>query len=131
MPLIFPNIVKEKTSTVGTGSLVLTGAVPSHFTFAERCSNLDTFYYRISDGAHQEGGLGTYNSIANTVARTTVYFSTLGGTTKISCSGHAKVWIDVLGEWRDRWDRRRRRRWRSMGDHHRYALQPGGFANRP
>lgn len=100
MALKFPNLVCERTSTIGQGDLHLIGAVPPNFTFAAKVANGAQFYYRISEGSKQEGGIGTYVSSTNVVQRTTVQFSSAGGTTKISLtSGRAKVWIDVLGDY--------------------------------
>jgi hypothetical protein len=99
MPFKFPNLVQERSATTGTGDVVLAGAVSGYFTFASVLSDGDTFFYRIQNGSSVEGGIGTYHSGANSVSRTTVRFSSAGGTTKISLTGNSRIWIDVLGEW--------------------------------
>jgi hypothetical protein len=50
MALVFADLVRETTSTTGTGTLTLTGAVTNYQSFAA-IGNANTTYYRIISGA--------------------------------------------------------------------------------
>lgn len=72
MALIFADRVQETTSTTGTGSLALGGALTGFQTFNAMMANNDTCYYSLNDGlGGWEIGLGTYQD-TDTLARTTV-----------------------------------------------------------
>lgn len=76
MALVLKDRVKETTTTTGTGTVTLAGAVTGFDAFSE-IGNSNTTYYVI---AHQtadewEVGLGTYTSSGTTLARTTVLSS--------------------------------------------------------
>ena len=66
--------VRETTTTTGTGTIDLDGAVTNFETFAANLSNSDTTYYAIVDNTNGafEVGLGTFSTGSpNTLARTT------------------------------------------------------------
>lgn len=90
MALVFADLVQETTSTAGTGTLTLTGAVAGFQTFAA-IGSANTTYYRIKSGNDSEVGLGTYTSAGTTLSRDTVLYSTAGGTTKITVAAGATV----------------------------------------
>lgn len=90
MALVLSDLVQENTSTTGTGTLTLTGAVSGYQTFAA-IGNANTTYYRIKSGTDSEIGIGTYTSAGTTLSRDTVLYSTAGGTTKITVAGGATV----------------------------------------
>jgi len=71
MALKIADRVKETTTTTGTGTVTLLGAITNFETFSANLSNSDTTYYAIVDNTNGafEVGLGTYSS--NTLARTT------------------------------------------------------------
>ena len=75
MALVLRNRVQETTTTTGTGSLSLGGAATGYQTFSSALSNADTTYYQVTDGTDWEIGLGTYDSSADQLARTTVFES--------------------------------------------------------
>lgn len=90
MALVFTDLTKETTSTTGTGTLTLTGAVAKYQSFANIGTG-NTTYYRIESGNDSEVGLGTYNG---TLSRDTVYMSIIAGvagTTKITVADGATV----------------------------------------
>ena len=68
--------VQETTTTQGTGTVVLAGAVTGYQSFAV-IGNTNTTYYTIADqaGANWEVGIGTYYSGNVSLARTTVLAS--------------------------------------------------------
>ena len=75
MALVVNDRVKETSTTTGTGTFTLAGAVTGFETFSSAIGNGDTTYYAISlqGGAEFEVGLGTV--AAGTIARTTVISS--------------------------------------------------------
>lgn len=66
------NWVEESTSTVGTGSLTLTGRTVGHATFSEQCTTGELVNVTVKDGANKETGLFTLTA-PNTLARTIIY----------------------------------------------------------
>ena len=75
MALVVNDRVKETSTTTGTGTFTLAGAVTGFETFSSAIGNGNTTYYAISlqGGAEFEVGLGTV--AAGTIARTTVISS--------------------------------------------------------
>ena len=74
MALKIADRVRETTTTTGTGTINLAGAVTNFETFAANLSNSDTTYYAIVDNTNGdfEVGLGTFSTGSpNTLARTT------------------------------------------------------------
>jgi len=90
MALVIADLVQETTSTTGTGTLTLTGAVTGFQTFAA-IGNANTTYYRIKSGTDSEVGIGTYTLSGTTLSRDTVLYSSAGGTTKITVAAGATV----------------------------------------
>ena len=78
MALIVKDRVQELTTTIGTGTLTLTGAVDGFQTFSSVIGNGNTTYYAISSNDTEfEVGIGTIG--AGTLARTTILASSNGG----------------------------------------------------
>jgi hypothetical protein len=71
MALVLDDRVQETTTTTGTGTVTLAGAVPGYQSFSA-IGNGNTTYYCITDGTNWETGLGTYTASGTTLARTTV-----------------------------------------------------------
>ena len=94
MALILKDRVKETTTTTGTGSLTLGGAVTGYQSFSSAIGNGNTTYYAIylDGGSEWEVGLGTVGS--GTLARTTVYASSNGGSLVDFSAGQKSVWGD-------------------------------------
>ena len=88
MALVLKDRVQETTTTSGTGTLTLLGAVPGYQAFSSSIGNGNTTFYTIYDNVAQtwETGIGTVG--AGTLARTTVLSSSAGGTTKITLAGN-------------------------------------------
>jgi len=72
MALKIADRVRETTTTTGTGTISLLGAVANFETFTANLSNSDTTYYAIVDNTNNdfEVGLGTFTSSGTTIART-------------------------------------------------------------
>lgn len=73
MALVLDDRVQETTTTTGTGTVTLLGAVPGYQSFSV-IGNANTTYYTIAGQTTSEWevGLGTYTSSGTTLARTTV-----------------------------------------------------------
>ena len=75
MALEIHDRVKETTTTTGTGTYTLAGAVTGFETFTANLDNSDTTYYCCTDNTDFEIGIGTFTSSGTTLARTTVLAS--------------------------------------------------------
>ena len=107
MALVISDRIKETTTTTGTGTYTLGGAVTGFETFTANLSNSDTTYYACTDGTDFEVGLGTFTSSGTTLARTTILSSSnsnnevnwSSGTRTIFCTLPAAktVFLDASG----------------------------------
>lgn len=79
MALKFGDLIKETSTTTGTGAYTLAGAVSGFRTFGSEVSDADTCYYAATMGTDYEIGLGTYTASGTTLARTTVLESSNSG----------------------------------------------------
>ena len=89
MPLVVKDRVQETSTTTGTGTFTLAGAVSGFQSFSA-IGNGNTTYYAIVGGTEWEVGLGTYTSSGTTLSRDTVLSSSAGGTTKVTFSAGTK-----------------------------------------
>ena len=89
MALVVKDRVQETTTTSGTGTLTLAGAVAGYQAFSSAIGNGNTTFYTIYDNIAQvwEVGIGTVG--AGTLARTTVLSNSSGTTSPISLPGNA------------------------------------------
>jgi hypothetical protein len=79
MALVISDRVKETTTTSGTGTYTLGGAVTGFETFTANLSDGDTTYYACTDNTDFEVGLGTFTASGTTLARTTILASSNSG----------------------------------------------------
>jgi hypothetical protein len=79
MALVLKDRVLETSQTSGTGTLTLTGAVPSFQSFSSAIGNGNTTYYTISDDADNQWEVGIGTVGAGTLTRDTVLSSSNGG----------------------------------------------------
>lgn len=86
MALVLKDRVRENSTTTGTGSLTLSGAVTGFQTFSTGIGNGNTTYYAIVGGSEWEVGLGTVS--AGALSRDTVLSSSTGS--KVSFSAGTK-----------------------------------------
>ena len=96
MALKIADRVRETTTTTGTGTINLGGAVTNFETFAANLSNSDTTYYAIVDNTNGdfEVGLGTFSTGSpNTLARTTPISSSNSNSAVNFGSGTKDVFI--------------------------------------
>ena len=71
MALVLKDRVKETTTTTGTGTYTLAGAVTGFEAFSS-VGDGNTTYYSCTDGTDFEVGIGTYTASGTTLARTTI-----------------------------------------------------------
>jgi len=71
MALVIADRIKETTTTTGTGSYTLAGAV-SGFESFNTIGDGNTTYYVATDNVDFEVGIGTYTASGTTLARTTI-----------------------------------------------------------
>ena len=89
MALVVADRVQETTTTIGTGTITLAGAVSGFQSFAT-IGDANTTYYCVTSGADWEVGIGTYTSAGTTLARTTILASSAAGAA-ISLAGTSNV----------------------------------------
>ena len=90
MPLVVKDRVRETTTTVGTGTVTLAGAVTGFQSFSAIGNGNTTFYTIAGQGtAEWEVGIGTYTSSGTTLSRDTVLASSASGA-KVSFSAGTK-----------------------------------------
>lgn len=88
MPLVVKDRVKETTTTTGTVTVTLAGAVTGFQSFSA-IGNGNTTFYTIAGGAEWEVGIGTYTSSGTTLSRDTVLSSSNSGS-KVNFSAGTK-----------------------------------------
>jgi len=71
MPLVLKDRVKETTTTTGTGTYTLAGALTGFEAFSQ-VGDGNTTYYTCTDGTDFETGIGTFTLSGTTLARTTI-----------------------------------------------------------
>ena len=96
MALVFKDRVKETTTTSGTGTITLAGAVSGFQTFSV-IGDGNTTYYTIVSGTDWEVGIGTYTLSGTTLSRDTILESSNGGSA-ISLSGTSTVFCTYAAE---------------------------------
>jgi len=99
MALVLADRVQETTTTTGTGSVTLAGAVTGYQSFAV-IGNGNTTFYTIADqgGANWEVGIGTYTSSGTTLSRDTVLASSNSGSLVTFTAGVKTVFVTYPSE---------------------------------
>ena len=97
MALVIADRVRETTTTTGTGTITLGGAVANFETFSANLSDGDTTYYAIVDGVSNtfEVGLGTFTASGTTLARTTIIASSNSNNAVDLAAGTKDVFITI------------------------------------
>lgn len=92
--LILANRVKETTTSVGTGTITLAGAVTGYQGFSV-IGNANTTYYCIAgqSGSQWEVGIGTYTSSGTTLSRDTILSSSSSGSAVDFSAGTKDVFV--------------------------------------
>lgn len=99
MALVLADRVQETTTSTGTGSVTLAGAVTGYQTFAA-IGNGNSTFYTIADqgGSNWEVGIGTYTSSGTTLSRTTVLASSNSGSLVNFTAGTKAVFVTYPSE---------------------------------
>jgi hypothetical protein len=94
MALVLKDRVKETTTTTGTGSFALAGAVTGYDSFGQ-IGNSNTTYYAVylDGGSEWEVGIGTYTS-PSTLSRDTILASSNAGSVVTFSAGQKTIWCD-------------------------------------
>lgn len=87
----------ETTSSTGTGTITLGGAVAGFQSFSV-IGNGNTTYYTIVGGTEWEVGIGTYTSSGTTLSRDTVLESSNGGSLVNFSAGTKNVFVTYPAE---------------------------------
>lgn len=92
--LILANRVKETTTSVGTGTITLAGAVTGYQGFSV-IGNANTTYYCIAgqSGSQWEVGIGTYTASGTTLSRDTILSSSSSGSAVDFSAGTKDVFV--------------------------------------
>jgi len=95
MALVLADRVRETTTTTGTGTVSLGGAVTDYQSFAAIGTGNTTYYTIAGTGTGEwEVGLGTYTSAGNTLSRDTVLASSNSGNLVNFSAGTKDVFCD-------------------------------------
>ena len=100
MALVVYDRVQETTTSTGTGSVTLLGAVAGFQSFSV-VGNGNTTFYCIADqggGSNWEVGIGTYSTTGPTLARTTVLSSSNAGSLVNFTTGTKSVFVTYPSE---------------------------------
>lgn len=116
MPLVLPDRVLETSTTTGTGTYTLAGAVTGFQSFSAvgNANTCQYVAYEVDGNGNPSGGwevgLGTYTSSGTTLARTTIYASSNSGAAVSWSAGTRRIGVTRT----------------AAGTH--VVLQPGGTA---
>ena len=97
MPLVVKDRVQETSTTTGTGTFTLAGAVSGFQSFSA-IGNGNTTYYAIVLGSEWEVGLGTYTSSGTTLSRDTILESSNSGSAVNFSAGTKDVFVTYPAE---------------------------------
>mgnify|MGYP003134961973 FL=1 len=97
MALVLKDRVKETTTTTGTGTYTLAGAVTGFEAFSV-IGNSNTTFYCCTDGSDFEIGVGTYTSSGTTLARTTILQSSNSDSAVSWSSGTRTIFCTLPAE---------------------------------
>lgn len=91
--MLYADRVQETSTTTGTGTLTLAGAVAGYRAFSAAFNTGDLVRYTISGGAEWEVGEGVYSG--GTLTRVNVFSSSNAGALVNLSAGTKVVWCDL------------------------------------
>jgi hypothetical protein len=97
MAFVVKDRVKETTTTTGTGTITLAGAV-SGFQAFSAIGDGNTTYYTIAGGSEWEVGVGTYTSSGTTLSRDVILESSNAGSAVNFSAGVKDVFVTYPAE---------------------------------
>lgn len=99
---LYADRVQETTTTTGTGTVTLAGAVSGYRTFTSVFATGNRVNYAITSGTDWEVGTGTFTTSGTTLSRDVIFASsnsgsaiTLAGTSNIFCDLPAQSIADI------------------------------------
>lgn len=98
MALVIADRVRESSTTSGTGTIVLAGAVVGYQTFSAAIGNGNTTYYTISNPGTTEWEVGIGTVSAGQLARTTIIASSNAGSLVNFSAGTKDVFVTYPAE---------------------------------
>lgn len=98
MALVLKDRVQETTTSTGTGTITLDGAVTGYQTFSSAIGDGNTCYYAIALSTEWEVGIGTYTASGNTLSRDTVLESSNAGSLVSFSAGTKSVFVTYPAE---------------------------------
>jgi hypothetical protein len=100
MALVLKDRVKETTTSTGTGTITLAGAVSGFQSFSVVGNANTTYYAIVGQGTTEwEVGIGTYTSAGTTLSRTTVLESSNSGSLVTFSAGTKDVFVTYPAEY--------------------------------
>ena len=97
MPLVVKDRVQETSTTTGTGTFTLAGAVSGFQSFSA-IGDGNTTYYAVVGGTEWEVGIGTYTALGTTLSRDTILESSNGGSAVNFSAGTKNVFVTYPAE---------------------------------
>jgi len=99
MALVLADRVQETSTTAGTGSITLDGAVTGFQSFAAVGNGNNTYYTIYEQGTNNwEVGIGTYTASGTTLSRDTIIASSNSGAIVTFGAGPKNVFVDMPSE---------------------------------
>ena len=98
MALVLADRVRESSTTTGTGTLVLTGAVVGYQSFSTAIGNTNTTYYTISNPGTTEWEVGIGTVSTGSLTRTTVLSSSNANALVAFTAGTKDVFVTYPAE---------------------------------
>ena len=99
MPLVLKDRVRETTTTAGTGTVTLAGAVFGFQSFSAIGNGNTTYYAIVGQTTNEwEVGIGTYTSSGTTLSRDSILASSNGGTIVTFSAGTKDVFVTYPAE---------------------------------
>jgi hypothetical protein len=92
MALVVKDRVQETSTTTGTGTFTLAGAVSGFQSFSA-IGNGNTTYYAVVGGTEWEVGIGTYTALGTVLSRDTILASSNGGSAVNFSAGTKNVFV--------------------------------------
>jgi hypothetical protein len=97
MPLVLKDRVQETTTTTGTGTVTLAGAVVGFQSFSV-IGDGNTTYYTITSDTDFEVGIGTYTAAGTLLSRDTILESSNAGNAVNFAAGDKTVFVTYPAE---------------------------------
>ena len=98
MAFVLADRVQETSTTTGTGTLTLAGAVAGYQAFSVIGNSNSTFYGIVDEFGQWENGIGTYTSSGTTLSRTTVLSSSNSNSLVNFTTGTKNVFVTYPAE---------------------------------